>query len=90
MAWEGLNYTLNFRGQLIRLGYPTCTTIVGVTQLESIPLGRLPPHNREPHTLSRITKIVRSRSRVGDQFPHKIIRLSKRFGEKNPSAPKGL
>jgi hypothetical protein len=37
--------------------YSTRTATVRVTQLESIPLGRLPPHNRESHTLIRITKI---------------------------------
>ena len=37
--------------------YSTRTATVRVTQLESIPLGRLPPHYRESHTLIRITKI---------------------------------
>ena len=37
--------------------YSTRTATVRVTQLESIPLGRLLPHNRESHTLIRITKI---------------------------------
>ena len=39
------------------INYSTRTAIVRVTQLESIPLGRLPPHYRESHTLIRITKI---------------------------------
>ena len=80
MAWEGLNYTLNFRGQLIRLGYPTCTTIVGVTQLESIPLGRLPPHDREPHTLVRMTKTCSVTRLCGGSIPaqsYSIVKVPK-------------
>jgi len=52
----GLYYTCNFRGQLICVNYSTRTTNVRVTQLESIPLGRLPPHDRDSYTLFRITK----------------------------------
>ena len=36
--------------------YSNRTTTVRVIQLESIPLGRLLPHYREPHTLFRMTK----------------------------------
>jgi len=52
----GLYYTCNFQGQLICVNYSTRTTNVRVTQLESIPLGRLPPHYRDSYTLFRITK----------------------------------
>ena len=61
------------------INYSTRTATVRVIQLESIPLGRLPPHYRESHTLIRITKICSVTELVQAITPAQFfIQLSKR------------
>ena len=72
--------------------YSTRTATVRVTQLESIPLGRLPPHNRESHTLIRITKICSVTELAQVITPAQFIQLSKNLVMVSylPPSPEGV